>query len=599
MLRLVMFHRIQVFANGKFIINPLLGKTDFRFDRLHFTNRFCTSKKKLSGKTTSDSVGSIIDEQNVFSSPFGDVEIPSGYLHQLIWRDIDTWWNKTAIVCAVSGRSYSYGELRKLSGRLATSLRQNNLRPGDTLAVVLPNIPEFVIVVLGASEAGVKFTLINPAYTVHEMNLQLKNSEAAAVITTKEKYSEIVESIKGQNSIRLPPMVVPSGTEPVPSGAINFRDLVNDRIEEFEKTGKHTGVDDKNDTALMPYSSGTTGVPKGVELTHRNIIANLTQMKHLEYNFAEPAIGEHQEIVPLFLPLYHLYGLGVCLLPYLSLGAKIICMPQFTSNNLLDVLEKYRTTLLYVAPPVVQLIANNSRFTKKHFEAIKCVTSAAAPIGMELITKFRSKIGTNLHFTQIYGLTETSPVITRSKYSVWNSAGLIAVNTQVRIVGRDDDKFGKNVGVNETGEIVVDGPQVMKGYYKNTKATEDCMDGKWLKTGDLGHIDDKGQLFVTGRLKELIKVKGFQVAPAELEDFIHGHEKIADVAVIGVPDEKLGEVPKAFIVPKPNVKISEEEIKKYVAERFSQHKHINQVQFIDAIPKSAAGKILRRELQKL
>lgn len=174
-----------------------------------------------------------------------------------------------------------------------------------------------------------------------------------------------------------------------------------------------------------------------------------------------------------------------------SLGAKMICMPQFTSNNLLDVLEQNPITAMYVAPPVVQLIASDARFKRKHLEHIKFLTSGAAPLGHELIAKFHSKMGTHFQFGQGYGMSEASPLVSRSKYSDWKSVGLILVNTHVRILGTTDN-FQKNLGVNETGEIAVKGPQVMKRYYKNAKATEDCMDGEWYKTGDLGHVDQDG-----------------------------------------------------------------------------------------------------------
>ncbi|XP_015127507.1 4-coumarate--CoA ligase 1 [Diachasma alloeum] len=502
------------------------------------------------------------------------------------------------MVCASSGRSYSYGQLRRLSGRFATSLRRNSVRPGDTLAVVLPNIPEYAIVVLGASEAGVKVTLLNPAFTPYEMSVQIGKSEAIGVITTQKKYPVIVEDLKGGNSIRLPTIVIPSGSEPIPTGAINFRDLIDDGIEEFEKTGEQTGIDDKNDGFVLPYSSGTSGFPKCVQLTHRNIVANLTQLEHVTSHFDGflQTRGEHQDIVPVFLPFYHIYGFVACLQLYLRMGGKVICMPEFTSKNLLEVLEKNRTTVLNLVPPVVQLMVNDDSFNKKDMASLKRVICGGAPLGPELLTKFHSKMGTTIK--QGYGLTETSSVISVANASPQESVGSLVVNTQVRIVRRND-KFGQNLGANEIGEIVVKGPQVMAGYFKDVKATTDCMDGEWFKTGDLGRFDENGHLFITGRMKELIKVKGFQVSPAELEDVIIGHEKVADVAVIGIPHERLGEVPKAFIVPKPNIKITENEVKHYVAERLSKHKHIDQVEFIDEIPKSAAGKILRKELQKL
>uniref|UniRef100_A0A0C9RGF5 4CL3_0 protein n=1 Tax=Fopius arisanus TaxID=64838 RepID=A0A0C9RGF5_9HYME len=501
-------------------------------------------------------------------------------------------------VSAVNGRSYSYEELRKLCGRFATSLRRNNLGPGDTLAIILPNIPEYAIASLGASEAGMMMTLISPALTVYEMSQQIIHSEAAAVITTQEIYSMIVDTVR-KNPKHLPLIVVPNGNESISTGAINFTDLVSDGIDEFEKIGEQSRIYNENDTVILPYSSGTTGLPKGVELSHRNIIANIVQASHKEYDFDEPAIGEHQEIIPGFLPFYHIYGFVGCLLKNLRIGGKIICVPQFTSNIFLDVLDKNRSTVLYVAPPIVQLMTTDNRFNRKHMECVKCVVSGAAPTGTQLITKLYSKVNLNFHFGQAYGLTETSPMISRSKKSPWDSSGLIAVNTELRIVSEDDDKGGKNLGINETGEIVVKGPQVMKGYYKNPKGTEDCMDGNWFKTGDSGYIDDKGQLFITGRLKELIKVKGLQVAPAELENLIFSHDKVEDVAVIGTPHVKWGEVPKAFVVPKSGIKITEEDIKNYVAQRLSKYKHLHHVEFIDKIPKSAAGKILRKELSKV
>ncbi|XP_008557378.1 uncharacterized protein LOC103578173 [Microplitis demolitor] len=570
-----------------------------------FTNSFNHanwSVRNYSNYTNIQNKRPIVDDNNIFKSIIPDVDGFQGlFLHQCVWKNVDKWWNKTALVCAVTGRSYTYGELRKLSGKFATSLRKNNLRPGDTVAVVLTNVPEYAIIVMGASEAGVRLTLINPAYTANEMKKQLENSEAVAVITLTSKYPIVAESINGNSSIRLPVIVIEDGitSTPIPEGCINFKDFIGKGIEEFEKTGQRTEQNTETDTVILPYSSGTTGLPKGVELTHRNIVANIFQVRVKELTTSEEAIGDHQEVLPVFLPLYHIYGLVICLANYLSLGAKIICMPQFSSTALLDVFEKHKITILYIAPPIVQMLANDDRFTTRHLERVKLIMSGAAPTGEEVIAKFLNRAGPHINFTQGYGLTETSPAICKSKRAPIESSGFLVPNTQVRIVGHEENNKGKNLGVNETGEIFVRGPQVMKGYFKNPKATADCMEGDWFKTGDLGSVDDEGHLYIRGRLKELIKVQGYQVAPAELEDIIQGHEKIADAAVIGVPHERYGEIPKAFIVPKTNMIIDEQEVKDYVAKRVSKYKQLGHVVVIDKIPKSAAGKILRRELQKL
>ncbi|KAH0537703.1 4-coumarate--CoA ligase 2-like [Cotesia glomerata] len=544
---------------------------------------------------------SIINNNNIFKSFVPCVDGFQGLLlHQCIWKNIDKWWNKTALINAVTGKSYTYRELKKLSGKFATSLRKNNLRPGDTIAVVLTNVPEYAIVVLGASEAGVCATLINPAYTAEEIKKQLENSEAAAVVTLTSNYPIVAESIKGNSVIRLPIIVIEERTDsPTPENSINFKDLIGDGVEEFEKTGLQTERNPETDTVFLPYSSGTTGLPKGVELTHRNVVANMFQERVKEVTASREAIGDHQEILPVFLPMYHIFGLVVCMLNYLGLGGKVICMPSFSSTALLEVMNKHKITSMYVAPPIVQMLANDDRFTKRHIESIKLITCGAAPTGEEVIAKFLNRVGTQVNFAQGYGLTETSPVISKSVSAPLESSGILVPNTEVRIVGHEEHNRGNNLGVDETGEIFVRGPQVMKGYFKNPKATADTMEGDWFKTGDLGSFDDKGHLYIRGRLKELIKVQGYQVAPSELEDIIQGHEKIADAAVIGVLHERYGEIPKAFIVPKANMLIDGQEIKDYVAKRVAKYKQLGHVVIIDKIPKSAAGKILRRELQKI
>ncbi|XP_063987892.1 uncharacterized protein LOC135168006 isoform X2 [Diachasmimorpha longicaudata] len=489
MQRLFTFRRVKVFLKGKFNDGHSLNANVYKLHQTQLMNHFSISHRKWVDKRLLCTYGPTVDHNNIFTSPFPDVEIPSDYVHQIVWKNVDNWRNKTAVVCAASGKWYTYEILRKLSGRLATSLRRSNLRYGDTLAIALPNIPEYAIIALGVSEAGLKMTLLNSAYTAHEMGVQIVNSDATAIITTPEIYPVIGKVIKERNLIQLPIIVVSTGSESRPASAIDFNDLISDGVDEFKNTDNQSVNVNQNDTFILPYSSGTTGLPKGVEITHRNIVANFIQGEHRAYHHDEPAIGEHQEIVPAFLPFYHIFGFVICLLNYLRMGGKVICMPRFTANNLLDVLKENKTTALYVVPPVIQLMVNDDRFIKEYVESVKNVVSGAAPLGGELINKFHSKM--QVKVTQGYGLTETSPLVARAKHSDWNSAGLITINTKIRIVDSDNDNLRINLGTNKIGEIYVKGPQVMAGYYKNKKATDDCMDGEWFKTGDLGYVDDK------------------------------------------------------------------------------------------------------------
>ncbi|KAK0093961.1 hypothetical protein PV326_012231 [Microctonus aethiopoides] len=571
------------------VVNTHLGKN---------TTKLYQKRNNSNYESYPKLTGSFVEENNIYKSFLPDIEEKKMYLHEHVWENIDKWSDKTAVVCSITGRSYNYGQLRRLCGRLATSLRKSNLRPGDTIAIIAPNIPEYAIVVMGASEAGLKLTLINPIYTVEEIKKQLANSKTAAVITVPDKYPIVAKSILEIPTIRLPIIIINDGSSMPSSNVIHFNELVSDDIEEFENTGEKTERSVDCDTLFLPYSSGTTGLPKGVELTHRNVVVNILQQNVKEL-ITESAIGIDQEIVPIFLPLYHIYGLIVGLCNHLGRGDKLICMPQFSSNALLEVLEKNRTTLFYAAPPVYQLIINDERFKKRHMESVKLTMSGAAPIGSEVLSKFFARIQIEMAFLQGYGMTETSPVVSKSKGAPLETVGYLVPNCHVRIVGCNDNNMGKNLGLNEVGEIFVRGPHVMKGYYNNQKATADCFEDDWLKTGDLGSFDKNGFLHINGRLKELIKVQGHQVSPAELEDIIQGHENVADAAVIGVPHERYGEVPKAFVVAKPNVKINEQEIKDFVAKQVAKYKQLGKVVFIDVIPKSQAGKILRKDLQKM
>ncbi|KAG5327229.1 4CL3 ligase, partial [Pseudoatta argentina] len=478
-----------------------------------------------------------VDAQNVVSSGLPDISgFENIYLHDFIWEKIGRWSNHTALVCANTGRSYTYGQLKKACSKLATSLRKSKLLSGDTIAIILPNIPEFAIIVLAANEAGLRTTLINPVHTIHEIKRQLEKMDAQAIFTFPAKHIDIKASIEKNSKIKLPIVIVNDGTSSI-SGTIQLNDLLRDDIEDFSISQK-TGINCE-DTVLLPYSSGTTGLPKGVELSHRNIVANLLQGAD-PMSFAGIETSEHhQDIVPLILPMYHCYGLLIVLYTYLRyvniIGAKLVCLPQFSMEEFIKLLENHRCTLLHLVPSIVQMMIYDERITSRHIESMRLTLVGAAPIGEKLITKFNIRFTNNINFIIGFGMTEPSAIVSMNSINTSTfSCGYLIPNTQMRIVST----LGKNLGL-------------------------------------------------------------LYVAPTELEEIIRHYNNIEDIAVIGVAHKNYGEIPKAFIVPKSGVKINENELKEFVAKHVAKYKQLGHVQVIESIPKSASGKILRKELENL
>jgi acyl-CoA synthetase (AMP-forming)/AMP-acid ligase II len=346
-------------------------------------------------------------------------------------------------------------------------------------------------------------------------------------------------------------------------------------------------INPAEDLVVLPYSSGTTGLPKGVMLTHRNLVANLCQMDGLDYFTKD-------DTLICVLPLFHIYGLVVILNMGLHQGATVVTMPRFELEHFLKAVQDYRVTMAHIVPPIVLLLSNNPIVADYDLSSLHTLFSGAAPLGESLTRACMERL--NCKIRQGYGMTETSPVTHSSPSAAgevkFGSVGVLAPNTQCKIVHLDT---GEAQLPRNEGEICVRGPQVMKGYLNRPEATANTIDSEgWLHTGDVGYIDDDGHFFIVDRAKELIKYKGFQVAPAELEALLLTHPAIADAAVIPVPDEEAGEVPKAYVVTKGEV--TPEAIMDYVAAEVATFKRLRFVEFIDKIPKSPSGKILRRVL---
>jgi acyl-CoA synthetase (AMP-forming)/AMP-acid ligase II len=515
----------------------------------------------------------------IHRSPHADIDIPDLPLADFVLAGAPIRGNRAALVDSLTGQTITYSALPQLVDRAAASLARLGLRQGDVCAIFSPNTITFPIAVLAVARLGAVVTTASPLYTPDDLAKQLADSGARILITTTSLAPTWQHSLE-----HAPVEHVILFDHGMPDYAC-FDDLMN-------APGAPPPVTiAPDDLVALPYSSGTTGLPKGVMLTHRNLVANVLQTDGADH------YAHDSDTTIAFLPFFHIYGLEVVCLLGLWSGATIVVMPKFDLDCYLDLVERHRATMLHVVPPVVVALAKQPSTGRRDFSSIRKLFSGAAPLGADAIQQCTRRIGCVLQ--QGYGLTETSPathVTPADPARIKNgSIGRPVANTECRVV---DPVTGSDAGPGEDGEIWLRGPQVMKGYFKRIDDTRQTLDADgWLHTGDIGHADEDGDFFVVDRMKELIKYKGMQVPPAELEAVLLSHPAVADAAVVPLKDEDAGEIPRAFVVLKAPA--SAEELMSYVAERVASYKKIRRLDFIDAIPKSPSGKILRRLLRDL
>ncbi|XP_055609208.1 uncharacterized protein LOC129756376 [Uranotaenia lowii] len=546
---------------------------------------------------------SVFPPENGFeqNSLYGkSLQVPHTTLDQYVWDNFGQWANKTAVVCGVTGRNYTYGKLRDHCAALAIRLQQQcKLQFGDVLAICLPNVPEFPTAAFGAIEAGLTVTTINPIYTAEEISRQLVDSNTKILFGTVANFPVLQEAINLAKK-QIPIVCIrTSNDESIPTGAIDFAELSNPTGVHFSNLKRHET--NPEDVVFLPYSSGTTGLPKGVELTHTNIVANsemLAVNTGLE-PLIRPTTDTFQDVLPCVLPFFHIYGLTVTMVSKLQQGCKLVTLPGFRPDTFLNSLTEHKGSVLHLVPPIVLFLSHHDMVQPAHLVSLRNIFSGAAPLGAHDAERLVAK-APQVNFAQGYGLTETAPVVLCGSLGSSNyaSVGSPPPRTQAKIVDVNDPT-NTALGPNQNGELLVRGPQIMKGYHNNKKATDDIMtEGGWLRTGDVAHYDENFQFYITDRLKELIKVKGFQVAPAELEEILRDHPEVEDAAVVGQPHPISGEVPRAFVVVKKSSKTTEDDLKQFVASKVAVYKKLEGgVTFIDSIPKNPSGKILRRVLR--
>lgn len=481
--------------------------------------------------------------------------------------------SKPAFVDAITGETLTYSSLHKLTISMANSLRSLGLNRGDVVLVLSPNSLHFPALSLAILSLGAVFSPANFLHTRSELSLQIHDSNPSLIITT----ADLKPKVDGLGNILLiDPFLASLATDltPIP-------------------TQIH-----QSDVAALMYSSGTTGKSKGVKCSHGNLIAMSAVLQHIwGWGWGGSSSSSHH-VYACVVPLFHMFGFSVFVCGAIAAGATVVVMKKYSLEDVLMAVEEYRVTRMPAVPPmVVQMVRSGEVVKGYDIGSLKEVICSGAPLAREHMESFADCFP-GITLTQCYGLTETSGPVTlcdgvKSKYHL--SIGRLIPFIEAKIV---DIRTGKALPPNKYGELHVRGPPVMQGYLKNPEATSLAIDEEgWLRTGDLCYIDSRGLVYVVDRIKELIKYKAYQVAPAELEEILSTHPDINDVAVTSYPDEEAGEIPMACVVRKAGNKIREEDIISFMENKVAPYKKIRKVVFVEYIPRSPSGKILRRHLK--
>ncbi|MEW1643534.1 MULTISPECIES: 4-coumarate--CoA ligase family protein [unclassified Streptomyces] len=519
----------------------------------------------------------------MFRSEYADVPAVELPIHDAVLARVAEFGDEPALVDGTDGTTLTYGQLDAFHRRIAAGLADAGVRKGDVLALHSPNTVAFPLAFYAATRAGASVTTVHPLATPEEFAKQLRDSEARWIVTLSPLLAAARRAAELAGGVE---EIFVCDSAP---GHRSLADMLGSTAPE-----PVVDLDPVTDVAALPYSSGTTGTPKGVMLTHCQIATNLAQL--------EPAVptGPGDRILAV-LPFFHIYGLTALMNAPLRQGAAVVVLPRFELETFLAAIQNHRITGLYVAPPIVLALAKHPAVAQYDLSSLKYIISAAAPLDAHLAAACSQRLGLP-PVGQAYGMTELSPgthvVPVRDMPSAPpGTVGRLIAGTEMRVVSLDDPD--KDLGIGEAGELLIRGPQVMKGYLGRPDETAAMIDPDgWLHTGDVGHVDGDGWLFVVDRVKELIKYKGFQVAPAELEALLLTHPGIADAAVVGEYDDDHNEIPHAYVVRQQTAPdLSRNEVLTYVAERVAPYKRVRVVTFIDTVPRAASGKILRRELR--
>ena len=505
-------------------------------------------------------------------------------LQDLLTRTSHRYGGRTAVIDG--DRTFTYSQMSEYSNRFAAALAGMGIGKGDRVAILAPNCVEFVIAFFGILKAGAIVTTVNSGYREREIAHQL-NDSGAETLVVHEALKPMADLAHDEVAGLERDIVIRQDS----SDGSSFWGL----LENAPTSPPSVVINPKNDVAVLPYSSGTTGLSKGVMLTHYNLTSNVQQFLG---RVGEEAGLVESDVILTHLPLFHIYGMNVLMNGAIGAGATQVMMGRFDMDEFLALLSGERVSVLFTVPPVGLGLTQYPAVRETDLSSLRVGFFGAAPLSEDMQGRIQDALG-GFPIIQGYGMTETSPVTNADFIEPHlirhGSIGPAMPDTEEKVV--DLETGESEVAPGETGELLVRGPQVMKGYYNNEAATSETLtDDGWLHTGDIVRMDGDGYVWVLDRKKELIKYKGFQVPPAELEGVLLEHPGISDVAVIGKDDLESGEIPKAFVVARQGVELSAENVMNFVAGKVATFKRVREVEFTSAIPKNPSGKILRRTL---
>ncbi|MCK4361874.1 MAG: AMP-binding protein [Dehalococcoidia bacterium] len=541
-----------------------------------------------------------------------NVEIPERPLPEVFDEIADKYSSRAAVI--FYGNKISFGKLREEVDRFATALHELGIQKGDKVALYLLNSPQFIIAYFGSLKAGATLTPISPVYTSIEVKHQLEDSEAKSIVCQDFLYENVERAGAGLKNViltgigeylplskklagksvlgRYGKMEVPSQQVIESRGFHQFQKL----IKKYPPNPPKIEINAKEDIAVLPYTGGTTGLPKGAVLTHYNLLACGMQVQAFW-----PTFEEGKEVVPALLPFYHIYGQVVVMLNGLILGSTLLLFTTPDLEEILSAMERYRATVFYSVPTAYQFLKDYDKTDRFNWKGLKMITSGADTLHESTVKDWERRTGAKI--IEGYGLTECSAV---SHVNPWGrpkvgSFGVPIPNVGAAVVNHET---GEYLPPGEVGELLIEGPNIMKGYWKRPEDTRESLielDGRtWLRTGDLVRMDDEGYFFFYDRKKDLIKYKGYSVFAREIEEVLHQHPKVKTAGVLGVPDPDVGQLIKAIVVLETDArgKVTEEEIIKYCKENLAHYKVPKIVEFRGELPKTDVGKVSHRELRE-